>query len=645
MVDDNNNSVRREQYYSLTVGNRTLKLAEPYRPMDTEIMLERYDSNILPITNNLATLVNTDEDTGITHVKTVRYTRFVESPSKLTGITVVEFDNPDTEGYTFPVSSTEVSRTLTREDIQLIHRNTEQLYTDITKKLSKQVSASYAGKYLRVGSDGTIGYEGVEDGEAVRVRPAAGTAVAGNHDPVNIDAAGNWVKDEDNPLGIYDADTGTIVISGAMGGWSGLKPGTQPTKNTVALTSSRVLVLAQSTYTQPPIVYSLQITLNGQDAPAVVSYSGFAATMTPEERRELVRSHARHVLVVDGKISKYLNPNDVSKDIDGHSVQLDGSQGDVMLAYDPFWYKTTYAEGFMGQQIITINFAWHQFAADAVTPHQFGNQIAKHLCVGVFPALFDSSGLRSVKLHWAPIQDKKFTDHFANAAMRNEVEGVAGHQYNMTSPLAYAMHRILTLFDLGTVDFASIMGYGTVEYKEALSPHNGFDVVKPWCSVPSTVSEFEGRTICGLHNAAGNQYEFLADTCMFGLNMAYSVVGGVDGYNPEATPGVYPPGTWSLMTPARPLNPGRITSVITGKKYLPFEPATTSEDEGASALLSGPVDTVDLGAPHQNLLCAIGSAYTTPIFKAGLFCSKYGIEAGTVSPDVTSRLSCYILDD
>lgn len=643
MVDNNNsNSVRNDQYYPLTVGNRTLKLAAPFKWGDREILLEKYDSRILSVESNLATLVNTDEDEGITHVMTVRYSSVGINPPKLSGIVIIEWDAADTETYTFPVG-TQVSRTLTREDINTIRQTTTNLSTRLDNKLDKRVSSTYAGQFLHVKSDGAIGFAEASDGEAVRVKPAEGTVSAENHDPVNLDAAGNWFRDADTPLGIYDAGTGTIVISGAMDGWSGLRPGSQPTKNTIALTPNRVLVLAQSVHTPPPVVYSMQITINGRDTPAVVSYSGVAAGMTPEERRELVRSHARHVLVVDGKISKYLNPNLLLKDIDGNDVRLDGSQGDVMLAYDPFWYKISYVTGFMDQQTITIDFAWWKFADDAVTPHQFGSQVAKHLCVGVFPALFDDAGLRSTIKNWAAVQNKSYSEHLTNANMRNAGAGVAEHQYNMTSPLAYAMHRILTLFDLGTVDVASVVGYGIVEVDEAQSPHAGFDVAKPWVS--NIISEEEGRTVCGLHNIIGNQFEFLADTCMFGLNMAFSVVGGVDGYNPEADPSIYPPGSWPNMVPARPLNPGRIINVLTQSKYLPFEPSVTSADDGVNALLSGPVDTVDLGAPHQNLLCAIGSAYTTTKHNAGLFCNKYGIEAGTVSPDVTSRLSCYILDD
>ena len=239
---------------------------------------------------------------------------------------------------------------------------------------------------------------------------------------------------------------------------------------------------------------------------------------TQAQRLAIVQTFAMHYLLPqngwDNAIQ--LDETNLAKDINGNTVVVDGSAGDIMLGIDPFWWTITVLNATTSEVAIQFSTAYHD---NWYTAHLWDNQISPRLYVGVFNGTvrtrngatclesgYNTSGIQNTITH----------DTISQYAWNN------GDQYNIVTHITWTALQILALFVYGTLSFQDkvAQGYSTGG-SAAGSLHNNtanFSLTGGWTQ--GAAGSNTDCTILGIKNLYAHQWQFMGGS-IYNAGTAY----------------------------------------------------------------------------------------------------------------------------
>ena len=406
-----------------------------------------------------------------------------------------------------------------------------------------------------------------------------------HHDPVRFDGV-KWVKDNSEcAWGVYDELNNIVCYQGNLSGYTDLVPGTNV--NAIATAVDPTSCMIAGNYRAPK--YTIRI-FKGKSATSgegvVECFSSIATdiTTTPSGRENILRRYARHCLIPNGVTEittdnlVYLDEDNFGKDVDGNSVNLDGTDGDLMLEVDRlYWRVEDHATYF------DIEWSPVKMSEDMICASVFNGTERRHIYYGVFNGWKDSNGaLRSVSTSNVPENTKTIDTFYSYAQTRGT--SLTENTFCIENALFFSLRQILTLWVYATKDVQGdvVCGLNNGSGSAAsalLACNSGFSATGGWTQ--GTTADY--NTCCmalGIMNPWGKQWQFIGETIFNGgaYKFAYD---GADHYAVASGTFAGAPATWintGAISPAG--SSGQYISEIAGNLHLPCVPSAAS---GASS--------------------------------------------------------------
>lgn len=309
--------------------------------------------------------------------------------------------------------------------------------------------------------------------------------------------------------------------------------------------------------------------------PKNIYWADGASGMTEAQRDALIQEHT-HFAVVNWDGSKpavnywlyrnNLNEKATDKTCNtsaGTASDLTGVDGDVMVLYDPVWWKVT-----KSGDDWRITFTWSQPSGSGwVSPHTYGDDasstsIAQYVGLGVFEAVNQNSQMRSVYSTSNPTVSVN-QNSFYNAAVYGR-----NWQYNNMLPMTYAWYVICLYFVKGDRNCQNAYGNGLVSAGSAKPVTGDWSATSPWIN-GTTEDSTHCVTALGVHNPWGNVWKFMGEARRDANVFKISVLGGKDHYNIESGAA----STWKSINAS--VTAG-VPSEIVGVAEFPFLASATS---------------------------------------------------------------------
>lgn len=407
-----------------------------------------------------------------------------------------------------------------------------------------------------------------------------------HHDPVRFDGV-KWVKeDSEYAWGVYDEENEIICYQGNLSGFSGLTPGQSVNAIATAIDTTSCMIAGKY---DPYIKYTIRLYKNksatsGEGVVECFSSIGTDDTSTVAAREAILRRYARHCLIPTGitQITPenivYIDESDYGKDVDGNSVYLDGTDGDLMLEVDKLYWRVVRSGTY-----IDIEWSPVKIYSNMVCASTFNGIERSHIYYGVFNGWKDSSGyLRSVSTSNVPENTQTIDTFYSYAQARGT--GLTENTFCIENALFFSLRQILTLWVYGTKnvqdDVARGLNSGSGSGAAAmLACNSGFSTTGGWTQ--GTTANY--TTCCmalGIMNPWGKQWQFIGETIFNGgaYKFAYD---GADHYAVASGTYADAPSSWintGVISPAG--SSGQYISEIAGNQYLPCVPSAAT---GASS--------------------------------------------------------------
>lgn len=462
-----------------------------------------------------------------------------------------------------------------------------------------------------------------------------------HHDPVRFDGV-KWVKeDSEYAWGVYDEENEIICYQGNLSGFSGLTPGQSVNAIATAIDTTSCMIAGKY---DPYIKYTIRLYKNksatsGEGVVECFSSVGTDDTSTVAAREAILRRYARHCLIPTGitQITPenivYIDESDYGKDVNGNSVYLDGTDGDLMLEVDKLYWRVVRSGTY-----IDIEWSPVKIYSNMVCASTFNGIERSHIYYGVFNGWKDSSGyLRSVSTSNVPENTQTIDTFYSYAQARGT--GLTENTFCIENALFFSLRQILTLWVYGTKnvqdDVARGLNSGSGSGAAAmLACNSGFSTTGGWTQ--GTTANY--TTCCmalGIMNPWGKQWQFIGETIFNGgaYKFAYD---GADHYAVASGTYADAPSSWintGVISPAG--SSGQYISEIAGNQYLPCVPSAAT---GASSS-SYYCDVWYYAAGDR--CCVAGARVSNASGLAGAFalsCSNAVSDSGW---DVGARLCAY----
>lgn len=407
-----------------------------------------------------------------------------------------------------------------------------------------------------------------------------------HHDPVRFDGV-KWVKeDSEYAWGVYDEENEIICYQGNLSGFSGLTPGQSVNAIATAIDTTSCMIAGKY---DPFIKYTIRLYKNksatsGEGVVECFSSIGTDDTSTVAAREAILRRYARHCLIPNGIMEitpenlVYIDESDFGKDVNGNSVYLDGTDGDLMLEVDKLYWRVVRSGTY-----IDIEWSPVKIYSNMVCASMYNGVERSHIYYGVFNGWKDSSGyLRSVSTSNVPENTQTIDTFYSYARARGT--GMRDNTFAIENAMFFSLRQILTLWVYGTKnvqdDVARGLNSGSGSGAAALLACNsGFSTTGGWTQ--GTTANY--TTCCmalGIMNPWGKQWQFIGETIFNGgaYKFAYD---GADHYAVASGTFADAPSSWintGIISPAG--SNGQYISEIAGNLHLPCVPSAAS---GASS--------------------------------------------------------------
>ena len=407
-----------------------------------------------------------------------------------------------------------------------------------------------------------------------------------HHDPVRFDGV-KWVKeDPEYAWGVYDEENEIICYQGNLSGFSGLTPGQSVNAIATAIDTTSCMIAGKY---DPFIKYTIRLYKNksatsGEGVVECFSSIGTDDTSTVAAREAILRRYARHCLIPNGIMQitpenlVYIDESDFGKDVNGNSVYLDGTDGDLMLEVDKLYWRVVRSGTY-----IDIEWSPVKIYSNMVCASMYNGIERSHIYYGVFNGWKDSSGyLRSVSTSNVPENTQTIDTFYSYARARGT--GMRDNTFAIENAMFFSLRQILTLWVYGTKnvqdDVARGLNSGSGSGAAALLACNsGFSTTGGWTQ-GSTANYTTCCMALGIMNPWGKQWQFIGETIFNGgaYKFAYD---GADHYAVASGTFAGAPATWINTGAISPTSGnGQYISEIAGNAYLPCVPSAAS---GASS--------------------------------------------------------------
>lgn len=349
---------------------------------------------------------------------------------------------------------------------------------------------------------------------------------------------------------------------------------------------------------------------SGNPATNNIYWADDAFGLTETQRNDLIKEHTHFAVVNWNGNEPYVNywlyrenlslkATDETCDVSaGTMSNLTGNDGDVMVLYDPVWWKVTKSGNDW-----RITFRWTEPAESGwVSPHTYTNGTAKYVGLGVFEAINRTYQMRSVNLSSGPSRDITQNEFYEAATYGRN------WQYNNMLPMTYAWYIIQLYFVKGNRDCQAAYGYGICDESSVRAVNLNWDATSPWIN-GSTSNLTRGVTALGIHNPWGNTSTFLGEMWNDGGTVRFSALGGYDHHNIESGP---KPSTWKSLSMYTTDSWACISEIsgtcqefpfmatsVTGDNYTQYyaDAAYGSTDSGCAVAMGGHYDLTQSCGP------------------------------------------------
>ncbi len=176
-----------------------------------------------------------------------------------------------------------------------------------------------------------------------------------------------------------------------------------PTTQTVEAAANEANYVYMN-YTTSSVTYGVKIDLANSNPETSVTYTDDAAGFSKSYmdfandtfvwgswQNKWPFNQIKPCLFKNGAVVKYLNPNDYSKDTDGNSVDITGTDGDVMIEIPKIYYKLSKDSSY--QYIQISDTAQTGFCCLA---HTYKGSVKNKVYIGAYQAYYDGSKSRSI---------------------------------------------------------------------------------------------------------------------------------------------------------------------------------------------------------------------------------------------------------
>lgn len=256
-------------------------------------------------------------------------------------------------------------------------------------------------------------------------------------------------------------------------------------------------------------VYTIVINPRNESpgASGVTITSNTGNVSTQAARLAIVQATARHCLLPAGDFENitYLDESDLSKDINGDSVSIDGSAGDVMLEIDPWWWTCN-----MVGELLTIQISPYEIEG-GYTAHLWDGQISPHLYIGVFEGNTRiRNGITVLQSGYnSSIPTALQTCDTLTTYARNNGSDMEVNTYNIVTGISWSLVQLLAIFVYGVLNFQDkiVQGYsyGGSTQSSLHTNTTNFTPAGGWTQ--GTSSSYIDCTILGIKNLYGNAWE------------------------------------------------------------------------------------------------------------------------------------------
>lgn len=344
-----------------------------------------------------------------------------------------------------------------------------------------------------------------------------------------------------------------------------------------------------------------------------------ASGLTESQRDALIKEHTRFAVVKwDGSkptVNYWLYRNNLNQKATdktcntsaGTASVLTGADGDVMVLYDPVWWRVAKSGNDW-----RITFTWDRPSESGwVSPHTYGDNtsstsIAQYVGMGVFEALNQSSQMRSVYSSSVPTGSVT-QNNFYNAAIYGR-----NWQYNNMLPMTYVWYIIQLYFVKGNRDCQTAYGNGICGASAVQPLNTSWSATSPWIN-GTTANQKSGVTALGIHNPWGNQYRFMGEMRNDGGTVKFSVLGGKDHYNIESGTA----STWKSLSMYTTSSWGCVAEISGTCQEYPFMATSVSGTDYSKFYADGAY-----GSSSSGLV-----VYVSGLYSSGLRCGPLYVRA------------------
>lgn len=350
-----------------------------------------------------------------------------------------------------------------------------------------------------------------------------------------------------------------------------------------------------------------------------IGFTGLNKLSDTTSRLKWVQKYCRHCVFKNGAVNYYLDESNLNKKVDGSAAVLTGADGDVMLEIDTLYWKVTVDNGVFGITVSPYNpdGTW-------ATAHRYGDQILKHIYIGVFEGVLVDNKLRSINTSSAP-RTSATQPQFCTWAAAN------GARYYIESYTARTLWQILTTFVIGTRNSQAVVGNGNVKASAAIAVNDNWSATEPW--IKGSSDSNVGVTCLGIHNPWGNVWELMANTIFNNGNLYFSVRNN-DNYNISSGSGSRP-STWrSVATGCGTYASQSYIQDVCKDAYATFFPSSYSGGSASTYYCDG------VWSNPGDRYCQAGGAWQYGAL-CGTFCTAVNSPNGTSDPRIGARLQAY----
>ena len=257
-------------------------------------------------------------------------------------------------------------------------------------------------------------------------------------------------------------------------------------------------------------VYTIVIN-PGNESPSasgVTITSNTGDVSTQAARLAIVQATARHCLLPAGDFENitYLDESDLSKDINGESVSIDGSAGDVMIEIDPWWWTCSMVGG-----SLTIQISPYEIEG-GYTAHLWDGQISPHLYIGVFEGNTRTrNGVTVLQSGYnSSVPTTSQTCDTLTTYARNNGSGMVANTYNIVTGISWSLVQLLAIFVYGILNFQDkvAQGYSNGGSSQSSLHANTTNFTPAGGWTQGATSSNVDCTILGIKNLYAHTWEF-----------------------------------------------------------------------------------------------------------------------------------------